>query len=130
MSGLAHSEKPLTPAHDSVNEHHPNSLVPEGGPSPSNDAPPSSDLQRRGSDITSPPPITATVLPSRTYHPLSWNVISLMAFPAVLGVLARLGLQSLATYDGNTVFALAWVQGMGCFVMGLTVGKRELITSL
>ncbi|KAF8607940.1 hypothetical protein BDV93DRAFT_467595 [Ceratobasidium sp. AG-I] len=129
MNGLAHSEKPLTPARNSVNERYPTSLVPEGESQLSNDALPSSDLERRGSDVTSLPPVTATAPPSRTYHPFSWNVVSLLAFPAVLGVLARLGLQSLATYDGRTVFALAWVQGMGCFIMGLTVGKRELITS-
>lgn len=130
MNGLAHSEKPLAPTHDSVNVVYPTSLVPEGESNLSDDVPPPSDLERQGSSVTSPPPIAATAPPSHTYHPLSWNVISLLAFPAVLGVLARLGLQSLATYNGDTVFALAWVQGMGCFVMGLTVGKRESITAL
>ncbi|CAE7099629.1 unnamed protein product [Rhizoctonia solani] len=86
------------------------------------------DPERQNSQATSPPPIAATAAPSRSYHPLSWPVISLLALPSVLGVLARLGIHSLTTYDGDSVFALAWVQGMGCFVMGLALGKRQAIT--
>jgi CrcB protein len=131
MNGFVqHSEKP--PPSDLQNspeqDHYAPSIVPNGELNQSNDAQPLSDLERRGSDVTSPPPVAATAPPSRSYHPLSWHTVSLLAFPSVLGVLARLGLHSLATYDGNSVFALAWVQGMGCFIMGLAVGKRDAIT--
>ncbi|QRV87330.1 CrcB domain protein [Ceratobasidium sp. AG-Ba] len=110
-------------------EQYPPPLVPSDGSDPRGDGRSQSALERRESRATSPPPVAATVPPSWTYHPLSWHVVAPLAFPAVLGVLARLGVHSLTTYDGDSVFALAWVQGMGCFVMGLAVGKREAITS-
>ncbi|KAG8734382.1 hypothetical protein FRC11_002324 [Ceratobasidium sp. 423] len=91
---------------------------------------PIADPERQEPRATSPPPVAATAAPSRSYHPLSWPVITLLALPSVLGVLARLGIHSLMTYDGDSVFALAWVQGMGCFVMGLALGKRQAITDL
>ncbi|CAE6538475.1 unnamed protein product [Rhizoctonia solani] len=86
------------------------------------------DSERQEPRATSPPPVAATAAPSRSYHPLSWPVVTLLALPSVLGVLARLGIHSLTTYDGDSIFALAWVQGMGCFVMGLALGKRQAIT--
>ncbi|KAJ1308790.1 hypothetical protein OPQ81_004480 [Rhizoctonia solani] len=89
---------------------------------------PIADPERQEHRATCPPPIAATAAPSRSYHPLSWPVITLLALPSVLGVLARLGIHSLTTYDGDSIFALAWVQGMGCFVMGLALGKRQAIT--
>ncbi|EJU06029.1 hypothetical protein DACRYDRAFT_73278 [Dacryopinax primogenitus] len=48
---------------------------------------------------------------------------------SVFGVLARLGLTALDTYNGQGVFALAWVQGLGCLVMGACVGWRDQITA-
>ncbi|KAG9088785.1 hypothetical protein FS749_001903 [Ceratobasidium sp. UAMH 11750] len=134
MNGSSqYSEKPLndTPTQNSSTEHeqYPSSLVPNDEPNLIHNVQSPSDLERRESVAVSPPPIAATAPPARTYHPLSWHVVALLAFPAVLGVLARLGVHALTTYDGDSVFALAWVQGMGCFVMGLAVGRRETITN-
>jgi protein CrcB len=44
---------------------------------------------------------------------------------SVFGVLARLGLQALVTYDGQSIFPLAYVQAIGCFIMGLGLGMKE-----
>ncbi|KAF8335060.1 CrcB-like protein-domain-containing protein [Cantharellus anzutake] len=46
----------------------------------------------------------------------------------MLGTLARLGLDALTSYEGQSVFPLAWVQATGCLVMGFAVGLREPIT--
>jgi hypothetical protein len=108
---------------DSLHEQqrYPQSLVPDGEPQSEHKLrQPTIDPERPSSEATSPPPVAATVPPSRSYHPLSWHVVALLALPSVLGVLARLGIRS----------ALAWVQGVGCFVMGLAVGKRDRITEL
>ncbi|KDN51112.1 hypothetical protein RSAG8_00741, partial [Rhizoctonia solani AG-8 WAC10335] len=117
-----------TPSPGSL-QNYPPSVAPPGG-SQLEDKPPQSiaDPERQEPRATSPPPVAATAAPSRSYHPLSWPVITLLALPSVLGVLARLGIHSLTTYDGDSIFALAWVQGMGCFVTGLALGKRQAIT--
>ncbi|KAF8450606.1 CrcB-like protein-domain-containing protein [Boletus edulis BED1] len=43
---------------------------------------------------------------------------------SILGVLARLGLQALVTYDGESIFSLAYVQATGCFIMGIALGMK------
>ncbi|KAG8882942.1 hypothetical protein FRB97_007538 [Tulasnella sp. 331] len=57
--------------------------------------------------------------------PLHPRVIALLMPGAVFGLLARLGLEGLTTYPGASIFTLAWVQVMGCFIMGLLIGIRE-----
>jgi CrcB protein len=54
----------------------------------------------------------------KVYAPLSLPVLALLAPASVFGVLARLGLQALATYDGESIFPLAYPQVVGCFIMG------------
>ena len=91
------------------------------------------DDSSRPSPPKSPQPDTATRPPpkaSKSYHPLSLPVVALLAPSAILGLLARLGIEALANYDGKAIFPLAWVQAAGCFFMGLTVGLREPITRL
>ncbi|CAL1706778.1 unnamed protein product [Somion occarium] len=44
---------------------------------------------------------------------------------SIFGVLARLGIQALAGYDGKSIFPLAWVQVMGCVIMGFGVGIKD-----
>ncbi|KZT50656.1 hypothetical protein CALCODRAFT_178069 [Calocera cornea HHB12733] len=81
----------------------------------------------------SPTPSEAIEPPSarvKSYHPLALEVLVLLMPGSVLGVLARLGLSALDTYDGQGVFALAWVQGIGCLVMGCCVGWRDQISAL
>ncbi|CAE6400948.1 unnamed protein product [Rhizoctonia solani] len=118
----------LTPSSGSLQNYPPSLIPPKNHQLEDRPHKPIADLERQEPRATSPPPIAATAAPSRSYHPLSWSVITLLALPSVLGVLARLGIHSLTTYDGDSVFALAWVQGMGCFVMGLAMGKRQTIT--
>ena len=63
--------------------------------------------------------------PAKIYHPLSFSVIALLMPASIFGVLARLGLQALVTYDGESVFPLAYIQALGCFVMGMGLGMKE-----
>ncbi|TFK23234.1 hypothetical protein FA15DRAFT_687942 [Coprinopsis marcescibilis] len=44
---------------------------------------------------------------------------------SILGLLARLGLQALGSFDGQSVFPLLYVQGLGCFVMGICLRLKE-----
>lgn len=78
-------------------------------------------------------PITH-VVPSasagKTYHPLSLAIIVPLMPASVFGVLARLGLQGLATYDGRSIFPLAYAQALGCFIMGICLPLKDPISSL
>lgn len=78
---------------------------------------------------TSPPPQAATAPPVYFYHPFSLQVIALLIPGSIFGLLARLGIDALGSYSGEGVFPLAWVQGLGCFVMGLAIGLREPISA-
>ncbi|KAF8681273.1 CrcB domain protein [Rhizoctonia solani] len=123
------SQSSTSESHSVSFQNYPVSLVPPGEPRLQHSSQQSiANLESQEPGATSPPPTAATTAPSRSYHPLSWPVLTLLALPSVLGVLARLGIHSLTTYDGDSVFALAWVQGMGCFVMGLALGKRQTIS--
>ncbi|KAI0774226.1 CrcB-like protein-domain-containing protein [Fomes fomentarius] len=63
--------------------------------------------------------------PSKTYRPLSFPVLALLMPASIFGVLARLGLQAITTYDGRSIFPLAWIQAAGCLVMGFALGMKE-----
>jgi fluoride exporter len=71
------------------------------------------------------PPITKDAPPSKVYHPFSPSVLALLMPASILGVLARLGLQALATYDGRSIYPLAYVQAVGCLVMGFGLALKE-----
>ncbi|KAK7691059.1 hypothetical protein QCA50_006162 [Cerrena zonata] len=62
---------------------------------------------------------------AKIYHPLSPHVIALLMPASIFGVLARLGIQALVGYEGKSAFPLAWVQAMGCFIMGFGVGIKD-----
>ncbi|OCF45740.1 hypothetical protein I317_00228 [Kwoniella heveanensis CBS 569] len=53
-----------------------------------------------------------------------------LVLAAMLGCLARLGLDGLAEYDGRVVFPLAWSQGVGSGVMGLALARKNEIISI
>ncbi|KAG6331858.1 hypothetical protein ID866_7225 [Astraeus odoratus] len=74
--------------------------------------------------IDSPPGIGEGIPPSKIYHPLSFHVLALLMPASILGVLARLGLQALVTYNGQSVFTLAYIQAVGCFIMGIGLGMK------
>ena len=57
------------------------------------------------------------------------TLASLIIF-SIFGALARIGLQRLATYDGQSVFPIAVAQAVGCAIMGLVVRNRVLIERL
>ncbi|RDB22475.1 Fluoride export protein 1 [Hypsizygus marmoreus] len=62
---------------------------------------------------------------SKPPNPLSIHVLALLIPASAFGLLARLGLDALATYDGNSIFPLAYAQAVGCLVMGFAVGLKE-----
>jgi fluoride exporter len=64
-----------------------------------------------------------------TFHPLSPEVLILLMPAAVFGTLARLGLFALTTYPGESIFPLAYVQGVGCLIMGFCLELKEPISN-
>ena len=66
--------------------------------------------------------------PSQMFHPLSWEILALLMPASVFGVLARLGLDALTSYDGESIFPLAYVQGVGCLVMGFCLALKVPIS--
>lgn len=63
--------------------------------------------------------------PSKSYGPLSFPVVVLLMPASVFGVLARLGLVALMSYDDHSVFPLAYAQAVGCLVMGFALELKE-----
>jgi CrcB protein len=68
-------------------------------------------------------------VPSSAYHPFSPAVVALLMPASIFGVLARLGLQALATYDGKAIFPLAYPQAVGCLIMGIALSLKDTISS-
>lgn len=75
----------------------------------------------------SPPPGAAKPKP---YPAFGFEILSSLIPGSIFGVLVRLGLLAITTYDGQSIFSLAWVQATGCFVMGLTLGLKDEIGTL
>jgi fluoride exporter len=80
--------------------------------------------------VDRPPSKEEGLTEPKVYAPLSIPVLALLAPASIFGVLARLGLQALATYDGNSIFPLAYPQTIGCFVMGFCLSLKEPIGQL
>ncbi|WVQ81786.1 hypothetical protein IAT38_003911 [Cryptococcus sp. DSM 104549] len=53
-----------------------------------------------------------------------------LVLASMLGCLARLGLSGLGTYDGQIIYALAWSQGVGSGVMGLSLAMKNDIVAI
>lgn len=66
--------------------------------------------------------------PPQLFHPLSWEIFALLMPASVFGVLARLGLDALTSYDDESIFPLAYVQGVGCLVMGFCLALKVPIS--
>lgn len=66
----------------------------------------------------------------KIYPPLSFAVIALLAPASILGTLARLGLLAMTEYNGQSIFSLAYVQALGCLIMGFALRLREPIGQL
>jgi fluoride exporter len=74
------------------------------------------------------PPLSKPERASRgPFHPYA---LALLIPGSIFGLLARLGINALVNYPGSSVFSLAWVQGLGCFVMGFCLGVREPISEM
>ncbi|GJJ07616.1 hypothetical protein Clacol_001820 [Clathrus columnatus] len=112
-----HEKMPLDTENENVNRE-----IEEFEESPN----PSPVIERdEGSgSIPAPPPPSPSVI----YHTFSIHILSLLMAFSVLGTLARLGLRALATYPNQSIFPLAWVQAVGCLVMGFALGIREPLT--
>lgn len=80
--------------------------------------------------IDRPPSIVEKLPPAKVYHPLSPAVLALLMPASVFGALARLGLQALVTYDGQSIFSLAYIQAIGCLIMGIGLGVKEPLGNL
>lgn len=82
--------------------------------------------------IDQPPagPVPITQGPPRVYRPFSPAVVALLMPASVFGVLARLGLQALGTYDGRSIFPLAYPQAVGCLIMGIALPLKDAIGDL
>jgi len=74
--------------------------------------------------IDIPPCDTNEIPPSKVYRPLSLHVLALLMPASIFGVLARLGLEALVAYNGQSVFSMAYIQAAGCFVMGIALGIK------
>jgi len=68
--------------------------------------------------------------PPKVFHPWSLAVVALLMPASVFGVLARLGLQALVTYDGSSIFPLAYVQAIGCLIMGIALRLKDPLGDL
>ena len=66
--------------------------------------------------------------PPQPFHPLNWEILALLMPASVFGVLARLGLVGLTSYNGESIFPLAYVQGVGCLVMGFCLALKVPIS--
>ena len=76
------------------------------------------------------PPLEVQKASPPTYHTFSIHIISLLMSFSVFGTLARLGIHALVSYPGQSIFPLAWVQAVGCAIMGFALATREPITQL
>ncbi|KAF7344609.1 hypothetical protein MSAN_01943100 [Mycena sanguinolenta] len=65
---------------------------------------------------------------AKAYHPFSFHVLALLMPFSAFGVLARLGLTALTTYSGESIFPLAYIQTIGCLIMGFCLALKEPIT--
>jgi fluoride exporter len=65
------------------------------------------------------------IRPSKIYRPFALPVLLILAPASILGVLARLGLQALTSFPGQSVFSLLYAQALGCFIMGIGLRLKE-----
>ncbi|KAG5732373.1 UPF0695 membrane protein [Termitomyces sp. T112] len=75
--------------------------------------------------IERPPSRISNRAKPMVFHPLSIHVVALLVPASIFGTLARLGLTALARYQGNSIFPLAYAQGLGCLIMGFAVGLKD-----
>lgn len=75
--------------------------------------------------VDRPPTLEDGIRPPKIYEPFSLPVLVLLMPASIFGVLSRLGLQALTTFDGRSIFPLAYVQAVGCLIMGMGMRVKE-----
>ncbi|KAI9466901.1 CrcB-like protein-domain-containing protein [Lactarius psammicola] len=103
-------------------------------PSPATHSSPTHGVQvQESTNIEDEKLPTTNVVPAgqaeKTFHAFSLGLIAPLMLASVFGVLARLGLEALATYDGRSVFPLAYPQALGCLIMGICLPLKDPISS-
>ncbi|KAJ2955684.1 hypothetical protein NQZ79_g8348 [Umbelopsis isabellina] len=83
-------------------------------------------------DVTQPMPVASGAERTQEATPLQLNENKLIIFAilipvSILGMLIRLGLSLLESYAGAPVFALAYVQFIGCVIMGLVTDNKDYL---
>lgn len=79
----------------------------------------------RAETIDRPPDADQDVTRGKVYKPYDLPVLLILAPASIFGVLARLGLLALTSFDGESVFPLLYVQATGCLVMGFGLRMKE-----
>jgi len=75
--------------------------------------------------------VIPTSAPNPSYSsPTSFEALTLLIPGTILGLLARLGIWHLDNYPDAAIFSLAWVQALGCLVMGAALGQKITLTNL
>ncbi|KAJ2808442.1 hypothetical protein H4R21_000031 [Coemansia helicoidea] len=57
-----------------------------------------------------------------------WSVVGGLVAFSMAGVLVRVHLTRLFTYDGAPIYALVWAQMAGCFVMGVATRTKDIVS--
>ena len=57
-------------------------------------------------------------------------ILSLLIFFSIVGVLIRIGLTDLNSYQGAPVFSLIYAQFIGCAIMGFCLASKDMIMAL
>ena len=83
------------------------------------------DSLHRAETIDRPPSADEGIPAAKVYKPFALPVLLILAPASILGVLARLGLQALTSFDGQGIFSLLYAQCLGCFIMGMGVRLKE-----
>lgn len=94
---------------------------------PGNQNHPPSDLNRSKSNLGD----QTRHLPS-SHAPWIYQLqlISILVFFAIWGLLTRLGLTAIGNFDGQNVFSLLLVQIVGCTIMGTAVALQARLTKI
>jgi len=74
--------------------------------------------------IDRPPDEDQDIRKSKVYRPYDLPVLLILAPASILGVLCRLGLVALTTFEGSSVFALGYVNALGCLIMGFGLSMK------
>jgi len=84
----------------------------------------------RAETIDRPPNEDQAIQTVKVYRPYDLPVLLILAPFSIFGVLARLGLVALASFDGASVFPLLYAQALGCLVMGIALSLKEPLGKL